>query len=118
MVGRLHGHSERGVRQELYAHFHLIAMARLFTNHGDGLLDDAHEGDRPKMRTNFANALAMRAGNLEEMVLAQAAALADTVGRVAESILKVRSRIRPERSHPRKSMKPVSKGHRRSKDAA
>ncbi|MCY4310224.1 MAG: hypothetical protein OXC54_02755 [Rhodospirillaceae bacterium] len=64
------------------------------------------------MRTNFANALAMRAGNLEEMVLT------DTVGRVAESILKVRGRIRPGRSYPRKSMKPVSKWHRRSKDAA
>ncbi len=117
-VDRFHGHSKRGVRHELYVHFNLIAMARLFTNHGDGLLDDAHEGDRPKMRTNFANALAMRAGSLKEMVLAQAAALADTVGRVAESILKVRSRVRPGRSYPRKSMKPVSKWHRRSKDAA
>ena len=118
MVDRFHGQSERGVRQELYAHFNLIAMARLFTNHGDGLLDDAHKGDLPKMRTNFANALAMLAGSLEEMVLAQAAALADTVGRVAESILKVRSRIRPGRSYPRKSMKPVSKWNRRSKAAA
>ncbi len=54
----------------------------------------------------------MLAGSLEEMVLAQAAALADTVGRVAESILKVRSRIRPGRSYPRKSMKPANKWSR------
>ncbi len=58
------------------------------------------------------------AGSLEEMVQARAVALADTVGRVAESILKMRSRLRPGRSHPRKSMKPVSTWNRRSKTAA
>ena len=34
-VEEFHGRSERGVRQELCAHFNLIAMARLFTNRGD-----------------------------------------------------------------------------------
>ena len=33
-----HGRSERGVRQELFAHFVLIALTRLFSNHGEGLL--------------------------------------------------------------------------------
>ena len=89
-VETFHGRSERGVRQELYAHFNLIAMTRLFTNRGDGVLDDAHEGDLPKMRTNFSNALAMLAGSLEELILAQAASLADAVSRVADSVLAVR----------------------------
>ena len=31
----VHGKSERGVRQKLYAHFNLVAMTRLFTNQGD-----------------------------------------------------------------------------------
>ena len=93
-------------------------MARLFTNHGDGLLDDAHEGGLPMMRTNFANALAMLAGSPEEMVLARAAALADTVGLLAEGVVKVRIRIPPGRSYPRKSMKPVSKWNRKSKAEA
>lgn len=44
-VDKFHGRSERGVRQELCAHFNLIAMTCLFTNRGDGLLDDLHEGD-------------------------------------------------------------------------
>ncbi len=90
-VDAFHGRSERGVRQELYAHFNLIAMTRLFTNRGDGVLDDAHEGDLPKRRTNFSNALAMLAGSLEEMILGQAAALADAVSRVADSVLAARA---------------------------
>ena len=104
-----HGRSERGVRQELYARFNLIAMARLFSNRGDGALDDAHEGGLPRMRTNFSNALAMLAGSLEELILAQAAAMAGAVSRVADSVPAVRARLRPGRSFPRRSGKPVGK---------
>ena len=68
-VDKFHGRSERGVRQELCAHFNLIAMARLFSNHGDGILDEMDESDRPRMKTSFTNALAMLALNLEEMIL-------------------------------------------------
>ena len=117
-VETFHGRSERGVRQELYAHFNLIAMTRLFTNRGDGVLDDAHEGDLPKMRTNFSNALAMLAGSLEELILAQAASLADAVSRVADSVLAVRARLRPGRSFPRRSRKPVRKPSRNQNQAA
>ena len=85
-VEEFHGRSERGVRQELCARFNLIAMARLFTNRGDAALDEAHEGDLPKMRTNFTNALAMLAGSLEELILTQTSALADAVSRVANPV--------------------------------
>ena len=33
-VDEFHGKTERGVRQELYARFNLITMARLFSNPG------------------------------------------------------------------------------------
>jgi hypothetical protein len=112
-VEEFHGRSERGVRQELYAHFSLIAMARLFANRGDAALDEAHEGGLPKMRTNFTNALAMLAGGLEELILTQTSALADAVSRVADSVLRVRARLRPGRSFPRRSRKPVGKWQRR-----
>ncbi len=117
-VDEFHGRTERGVRQEPCAHFNLIAMARLFSSQGDSILDDMHEGDLPKRRTNFSNALAMLAVNLEEMILAQTAALADTVGRVAESILAVRARLRPGRSFPRRSMKTVGKRGRKREQTA
>ena len=100
-VEEFHGRSERGVRQELCAHFNLIAMARLFTNRGDAALDEAHEGDLPKMRTNFTNALAMLAGSLEELILTQTSALADAVSRVATSVLAARARLRPRDGHSR-----------------
>ena len=70
------------------------------------------------MRTNFTNALAMLAVNLEEMILTQATALADTVRRMAESILSVRARLRPGRSYPHRSRKPAGKWNRKQQQTA
>ena len=117
-VDEFHGRTERGVRQELYAHFNLIAMTRLLSNRGDGLLEELREEGRESQTTNFKNALAMMAANLEELVLARAAALAGTIAWMAERILGVRSRLRPGRSYPRQSMKPRSKWIRRPRTAA
>ena len=88
-------------------------MARLVSNHGDGILDEMDESDRPRMKTNFTNALAMLALNLEEMILKHAISLADSVGHAAASILAVRARLRPGRSFPRRSRMPVGKWSRR-----
>ena len=112
-VDAFHSRTERGVRQELYAHFNLIAMTRLLSNHGDGLLEARRQAGKEKMTVNFKNALAIMAANLEELVLMRAQALAETVTWMAERILAVRSRLRPGRSYPRRSMRPVSKWARR-----
>ncbi len=117
-VDEFHGRTERGVRQELYAHFNLIAMTRLLSGHGDDLLADIREQGKERQAVNFRNAIAIVAANIEEMLLAQAEAVAQAVTRMAEGILKVRGRLRPGRSYPRKSMKPVSKWTRRRKAAA
>ena len=111
-VDAFHSRTERGIRQELYAHFNLIAMTRLLSNHGDGLLEGRREAGKEKMTVNFKNALAIMAANLEELVLMRAAALAETVRWMAERILAVRSRLRPGRLYPRRSKKPMSKWHR------
>ncbi|MDE0702184.1 MAG: IS4 family transposase [Rhodospirillaceae bacterium] len=112
-VDEFHGQTERGVRQELYAHFNLIAMTRLLSGHGDGLLADMREDGEERQTVNFRNAIAVVGANLEETLLAQVDAVARAVTRMAERILKVRSRLRPGRTYPRKSMKPVSKWNRR-----
>ena len=117
-VDEFHGRTERGVRQELYVHFNLIAMTRLLSNRSDGLLEELREEGRESQTTNFKNALAMMAANLEELVLARATALAGTIAWMAERILAVRSRLRPGRSYPRQSMKPRSKWIRRPRTAA
>ena len=108
-----HGRTERGVRQELCAHFNLIAMTRLFSGPGDALPAETRHKDRERQAVKFKNAIAIVAANFEEMVLAHAAVIAGIVTRVTEEILRVRSRLRPGRSYPGKSMKPVSKWARR-----
>ena len=112
-VDEFHSRTERGIRQELYAHFNLIAMTRLLSNRGDGLLEERREVGKEKMTVNFKNALAIMAANLEELVLMRATALAETVAWMAERVLAVRSRLRPGLLYPRRSMKPVSKWTRK-----
>jgi len=111
-VDQFHGRTERGVRQELYAHFNLIAMTRLFSGPGDALLAQTREKDQERQTVNFRNALAIVAASLEEMILGQVQAVAKAVARMTEGMLRVRSRLRPGRSYPRKSMKPVNKWNR------
>ena len=41
-----HIRSERGVKQEIFAHFNLIAMTRLFTNFGDAMHNTQSPPDR------------------------------------------------------------------------
>ena len=117
-VDEFHGRTERGIRQELYAHFNLIAMTRLLSNRGDGLLEDLCEEGSKRQTTNFRNALAIMAASLEELVLARTAALAGTLDWMAERILSVRSRLRPGRSYPRRSMKPRGKWTQRARTVA
>ena len=117
-VEEFHSRTERGIRQELYAHFNLIAMTRLLSNRGDGLLEDRREVGKEKMTVNFKNGLAIMAANLEELVLMRAAALAETVTWMAERILAVRSRLRPGRSYPRQSLRPRNKWRRAVRTAA
>ena len=108
-VDEFHSRTERGIRQELYAHFNLIAMTRLLSNRGDGLLEDRRETGAEKMTVNFKNALAIMAANLEALVLVRAAVLAETVTWMAQRILAVRRRLRPGRLYPRRSRKPINK---------
>ena len=116
-VNDFHARSERGVRQELYAHFCLIAATRLFANDGDGLLEQLREEGKFRQTVNFKNALAVVAANLEELLLTRAKVVAETVSRMAERILAVRSRLRPWRSYPRRSMKAAGKWSRRGEKA-
>ena len=68
---------------------------------------------KPRQTVNFKNALAAVAANLEELLLACADAMAEAAERTAERILAVRSRLRPNRSYPRESKKPVGSWSRR-----
>ena len=69
-VEGFHGQSERGVKQELYACFTLIAMIRLFANHGeDHLNGDLPNDGKPLMQTNVKHGLAAVAANIKSLLL-------------------------------------------------
>ena len=122
-----HSETERGVKQELFAHFVLITMNRLFANRADAELNpadastpstphappssvpgDAGGGVIGKLQTNFKNCVQVVARNLEELLLLHEH-INTVVQRVFNSIIDRHQRVRPGRSYPRKSMRPESK---------
>ncbi len=105
-VDAFHGRNEWNVLQELYAHFNLIAMTRMFTISGNDLLARQCEGGRQRQTINFNHAVKIVAANPEELLLTHARMVAHTVNRMAGEILRIRSCLRPDCSFPGKSMKP------------
>ena len=114
-VEYFHSRSERGVKQELFAHFTLIAMTRLFTNHTEGGFRT--EAGKPPMQANFQNAMRTMARNVAGLLLQYSTTLCQTVGSMLASIANCRQRQRPGRSYPRKSRKPASKWKSSNKPA-
>ena len=105
-----HGQSERGVKQELFAHFVLITLTRLFSNQGEGLLGGNRETrDQAQMKVNFKNSLLVVARHLEGLFLQQAVALDNTLRQIVDGIVSCRQKLRPNRSYDRCSRKPVGK---------
>ena len=109
-VEHFHGRSERLVKQELYAHFTLIALTRLFASQCEKGFRDAPDGHgRPAWQANFQNSLRTVARHLEGLFLQHATALQASVQRILEGVARCRQRRRPGRSYPRRSRKPASK---------
>ena len=113
-VEQFHGQTERGVKQELYAHFVLVTLTRLFANRSeDGFnrLDDAEE--KPEMQANFKNSLLGVGRNIEALMLRQVEFLTATVNQILEGMGSCRQRKRTGRSYERRSRKPESTWRRR-----
>lgn len=120
-----HGRTERGVKQELFAHFVLITMNRLFANRADSELNaaatsnssqqqpqssspDKSNGSMQRLKTNFKNCIHVFARNLEQLLF-----LHDKMKTVVQSVFNFIAgryqKVRPGRSYARKSMRPESK---------
>jgi hypothetical protein len=118
-VEDFHGKTEQGVKQELFAHFALITMNRLFANQAD--LE--HNGSDPtspslespeggpaseaaqRIQTNFKNCIHVLERNLEELLLLKTRVTV-VIDRTFNAIFGRHQRVRPGRSYPRKSMRP------------
>ena len=108
-VEQFHSKSERGVKQEIFAHFILITLTRVFTNHAEDEINLDANTDKPKMQANFKNSLATVARNIERLLLQNAEAFCQTVTRIVSSVAACRHRRRPNRSYERRSRKPIGK---------
>lgn len=120
-VEDFHAKSERGVKQEVFAHFALITMSRLFATEADGSLNanDTSGSPSPKassnapnttlakgdLRTNFKNCIHVFARHLEPLLMVRER-LAATAAKVFKLVVGRYQRVRSGRSFPRKSMLP------------
>ncbi|MCD6294415.1 MAG: IS4 family transposase [Deltaproteobacteria bacterium] len=122
-VTDFHARSERGVKQELFAHFVLITMNRLFANQSDSQLNSLDTSTafitetpekgppttiRARIRTNFKNCIRFVTKSLEDLLLWHTR-LKDAVANIFQIISSRYQKERPGRSYERKSMKPVKK---------
>ena len=81
-----HAHTERGVKQELYAHFVLITLTRLFSNHSDMQSNPDGCDDKHSYIANFKNALTVVGNKIEALLLKQANMVSETLNQIIAGI--------------------------------
>ena len=114
VLEQFRGRSERLVRQELYAHFTLAALSRLFANHSEEAFRQGPDGHgRPAVLANFRHTLHTVGHHLEGLFLHSAKAVGDALQKILDGIGASRQRRRPGRSYPRRSRKPETKWRNR-----
>lgn len=104
-----HAKSARGVRQELYAAFTLVALARQFSNRCDGDINGGDGDDQPAMRANFRNGMRLVGKEIEALFMRQSDAVRQSVTRIMTGLSRCIQRERPGRSYERQSKQPRSK---------
>ncbi len=119
VIEDFHARTERGVKQELFAHFALITMNRLFANQADldlngpdstSLRLQSPDGRSipdltSRVQTNFKNCIHVFERNLEELLLLKTRAKT-VISRTFDAIASQYQKTRPGRSFQRKSMRP------------
>ena len=114
VLEQFRGRSERLVRQELYAHFTLAALSRLFANHSEEAFRPGPDGHgRPAVLANFRHTPHTVGHHLEGLFLHSAKAVGDALQQILDGIGASRQRRRPGRSYPRRSRRPETKWRNR-----
>ncbi len=124
-VEEFHSKYERGVKQELFAHFILITMNRIFVNKAEDNFEkieresNSRENQKKsgKFKANLKNALVTMARNLEGLFIRHAVQTAKVISRIITGISSCKQKVRPNRKYERKSMKPVNKWRASKKEA-
>ncbi len=129
-VEDFHSKSERGIKQECYAHVLLINLARIFESEtdkqlpptssctrktnkdGEGLKNSYWQdfcGEIKNIKINFKNCLLVIGRSLEKLLFSTNEN--NDLATILNSIARVRQKIRPGRHTPRQSRKPTKKWH-------
>jgi hypothetical protein len=131
IIEDFHAQTERGVKQEIFAHFALITMSRIFANQADidlnlsggsanqsesGLLSIAASSNQPlrRFKINFKSCVHVFTRSIEELVLLHTH-MKSVIERTFLFVIGRRQKERPGRSYQRKSMRPETKWHARRK---
>ncbi len=109
-VEDFHGLTERGIKQELFAHFVLITISRIFASKAEDDFDEKPDSSAPnKFKVNFKNTLVTIARNIEGLFIQHVTFIKKTIGDIVDSLTACRQKQRANRSHERKSMKTIKK---------
>jgi hypothetical protein len=120
MLEEFHAKTERGVRQEIFAHFALITMNRIFCNHADAELNTPSPprlDDKtapPTFQTNFKACAQVFTRSMEALLFLHdkvRTAVANVYARIAGR----HQTVRHGRSYERRSMKPANKWRAKNK---
>lgn len=116
--------TERGVKQEIYAHLLLVNLSRFFEFDAKDNLPPMKQEDEEKcfktnfskffnpasmFNINFKNCLTVVWHYIENLILGTYEKIKCWVPKVIQMILRIRQKIRPGRAYPRRSYKPISK---------
>ena len=120
-IEEFHAKTERGVKQEIYAHLLLINLSRFFEFDAQNKLPPMNHEDKEKcskssfykffnptsmFNINFKNCLMIVGRYVENLFLDTYEGLKSWPIKVIHIILRVRQKIRPGKSFPRRSFKP------------
>ena len=127
-VEDMHSKTERGVKQELYAHVLLINIARIFEAEANNQLpppsiEESQEksdnikdsywqdfcGKLQDYKVNFKNCLLVISRHIEKLIIFSVQEAEDLLSKMLSSITSIRQKIRPGRHCPRRSRKPYTK---------
>lgn len=121
-IEEFHSKTERGVKQEIYAHLLLVNLSRFFEFDAQDSLPPMTQNDKEKFskinfykffnptsmfNINFKNCLTVVGRYVENLFLDSYEEIKNWTAKVIQRIIRVRQKIRPGRSFPRQSLKPA-----------
>jgi len=104
-VEDFHSKTERGVKQEIYAHFVLINLARFF----ESASKIKYKNKSNNMKFNFKNCLNVIGKKIQTIIFKSKILFNKTIAKITNSIFQVRQRVRPMRKYQRISHKTFNK---------